>query len=35
MTTLDSLMPQIMNVVQQGMQVSMASFHFSYNEQYH
>jgi hypothetical protein len=35
MTTLDSLMPHIMNVVQQGIQVSMASFHSSYNEHYH
>jgi hypothetical protein len=35
MNSLDSLMPQIMNVVQQGMQVGMANFHSSYNEQYH
>jgi hypothetical protein len=35
MNPLDSLMPQIMNVIQQGMQVGMASFHSSYNEQYH
>jgi hypothetical protein len=32
---LDFLMPQIMNVIQQGMQASMVSFHSSYNEQYH
>jgi hypothetical protein len=35
MTTLDSLMPQIMNAIQQGIQVGMTSFHYSYNEQYH
>jgi hypothetical protein len=35
MATLDSLMPHIMNVVQQGIQVGIASFHSSYNEQYH
>jgi hypothetical protein len=35
MTTLDSLMPHIVNVVQQGMQVGMARFHSSYNEHYH
>jgi hypothetical protein len=35
MNHLDLLMPQIMNVIQQGMQVGMASFHSSYNEQYH
>jgi hypothetical protein len=35
MTTLDSLMPQIMNAIQQGIQVDMTSFHSSYNEQYH
>jgi hypothetical protein len=28
-------MSHIMNVVQQGMQVGMASFYSSYNEQYH
>jgi hypothetical protein len=32
---LDLLMPQIMNVIQQDMQAGMASFHSSYNEQYH
>jgi hypothetical protein len=32
---LDPLMPQIMNVIQQGIQASMASFHPSHNEQYH
>jgi hypothetical protein len=35
MATLDSLMPHIMNVVQQSMQVGMASFHSSNNEQYY
>jgi hypothetical protein len=28
-------MLQIMNVIQQGMQAGMASFHSAYNEQYH
>jgi hypothetical protein len=28
-------MPQIMNVIQQDMQAGMASFHSSFNEQYH
>jgi hypothetical protein len=32
---LDPLMPQSMNVIQQGMQAGIASFHSSYNEQYH
>jgi hypothetical protein len=31
MNPLDPLIPQIMNVIQQGMQVGMASFHSSYN----
>jgi hypothetical protein len=35
MNSLDSLMPQIMNAIQQGMQVGMANFHSSYSEQYH
>jgi hypothetical protein len=35
MVTLDSLMPHIMNVIEQSMQVGMARFHSSYNEQYH
>jgi hypothetical protein len=35
MNPLNPLMPQIMNAIQQGMQVGMASFHSSYNEQYH
>jgi hypothetical protein len=35
MNPLDPLMTQIINAIQQGMQVSMASFHSSYNEQYH
>jgi hypothetical protein len=34
MNPLDPFMPQIMNAIQQGMQVDLASFH-SYNEQYH
>jgi hypothetical protein len=34
MNPLDSLIPQIMNATQQGMQVGMTSFHSSYNEQY-
>jgi hypothetical protein len=32
---LDPLMPQIMNDIQQAMQAGMASFHSSFNEQYH
>jgi hypothetical protein len=28
-------MPQIMNVIQQGLQAGMASFHSSFNEEYH
>jgi hypothetical protein len=35
MNILDPLKPQIMNAIQQGMQASMASFHSSYNAQYH
>jgi hypothetical protein len=35
MNPLDPLQPQIMNAIQQGMQANMASFHSSYNEQYH
>jgi hypothetical protein len=33
--SLDPLILQIMNVIQQGMQDGMVSFHSSYNEQYH
>jgi hypothetical protein len=32
MNLLDPLMHEIMNVIQQGMQDGMASFHSSYNE---
>jgi hypothetical protein len=35
MNPLDPLVPQIMNVIQQGMQAGMASFHSSYNKQYY
>jgi hypothetical protein len=35
MNFLDPLMPQEINAIQQGMKVNMASFHSSYNEQYH
>jgi hypothetical protein len=35
MNTLDSIMPQIIHAIQQGIQVGMTSFHSSYNEQYH
>jgi Tfp pilus assembly pilus retraction ATPase PilT len=35
MNHLDPHKPQIMNVIQQGMQAGMVSFHSSYNEQYH
>jgi septation ring formation regulator EzrA len=35
MNLFNPLIPQIMNVIQQGMQADMTIFHSSYNEQYH